>query len=165
MKLIPLTQTRNTKNKKLNLFAQVDDKNFDEIIKYKWYAQKAYNGFYAARRDENKKFILMHRYIMKTPKKMYCDHINHDGLCNLENNLRNCTNSENGMNRKAANKNSTSGIIGVGRCSRNKNKWKAQIMINRKPIFIGRFETLEEAVCARKKKEKELFGEFSNPNL
>lgn len=45
MKQIPLTQ---------GMFALVDDENYPELSKYKWYAQKVKYGYYAAHAYDKK---------------------------------------------------------------------------------------------------------------
>lgn len=96
MKLIPLTKGQST---------MVDDWNYDWLMQWKWYANKNRGTYYAVRSEKiNNKatVILMHREIMNTPKSMVVDHINHDGLNNLEHNLRNCTESQNQRNQRRA---------------------------------------------------------------
>lgn len=46
MKLIPLSQSINCKNKSLNLFAKVDDEDFDKIKDLNFYARKDKNTFH-----------------------------------------------------------------------------------------------------------------------
>lgn len=41
-------------------------------------------------------------------------------------------------------------------------KWTATIMCNYQTIHIGNYETFEEAVYERLKKERELFGEYGS---
>jgi len=94
MKLIPLTQGQS---------AMIDDWNYDWLMQWKWYANKSRGTYYAVRHEKiNDRVvaILMHREIMATPKGMVVDHINHDGLNNLESNLRNCTESQNQRNQR-----------------------------------------------------------------
>ena len=55
-------------------------------------------------------------------------------------------------------KNNTSGVIGV---SKDKNKWRSQIQVSGKTIFLGRFESIDEASIAYKKAEKQYSGDFS----
>ena len=44
---------------------------------------------------------------------------------------------------------------------KQRRKWVANISYNRKRVFLGRFESKEDAVAARLAKEKELFKEYS----
>jgi len=78
----------------------------------------------------------------------YIDHINHDGFDNRISNLRSVTCIENQQNR-LLNKNNTSGVVGVF-WSNLYNKWKAQIYVNGKQIYLGIYYNFFEAVCARK---------------
>ncbi|MEC5317134.1 AP2 domain-containing protein [Enterococcus casseliflavus] len=52
------------------------------------------------------------------------------------------------------NKNNTSGVKGV---YRSKNKWVAYITFKKKRYYLGAFNSIKEAACARKKAEEELF--------
>ena len=77
--------------------AKVDDSDYELLSKYRWnytngYAQGKVNG----------KLIGMHRFIMRTPKGMVTDHINHDTLDNRRANLRICTHAQNMANRKVS---------------------------------------------------------------
>jgi hypothetical protein len=97
MKLISLTQGK---------FAQVDDWNYDWLMQWKWYANKNRDTYYAVRKckiNGKESAILMHREIMGTPIELVVDHINHDGLNNMEYNLRNCTESQNQRNQRKMN--------------------------------------------------------------
>ena len=62
MKQIELTQGQ---------VALVDDKDFEELSKHKWYAKKRKGGGFTASRA--KKTLLMHRAIMNAPKGMEVD--------------------------------------------------------------------------------------------
>lgn len=75
------------------------------------------------------------------------DHINHVRDDNRLFNLRFVTRSENNKNQSLSSKN-TSGVTGV-HFSKARKKYVAQIEVNRENIFLGRFETLEEAAAAR----------------
>jgi len=141
MKKIKLTQNR---------YALVDDEDFDELNKHKWcYSMQGY-----AVRDiggrKNKTRILMHRLINNTSANLYTDHINRNKLDNRRINLRAVTQSVNGHNCKLS-KNNKSGYNGV---EWYKNRWVANIKVNYKKIYLGRYEKLEEAVKARKKAEE-----------
>jgi len=102
----------------------------------------------------------MHNLIMGTK---LVDHKNGNGLDNQKNNLRNCTNQQNHMNRRPK-KNCTSKFKGVCRFKKDL-KWTAVIKFNRKQIYIGIFGNEEDAAKAYDKKAKELFGEFAYLNF
>src|SRR3990167_2869647 len=119
MKQIPLTQ---------NKFALVDDADFEELSKYRWYTRKCRNTFYAARHVRTKEgtIIYMHAFLIGTLEGMHTDHIDGNSLNNQRKNLRMCTTAENGMNR-GKQKNNKSGYKGVSRHSGGK-RWQAKIM-------------------------------------
>lgn len=162
MKQIPLTQGQ---------VALVDDEDFEELNKYKWFAVRQRTGnFYASRcivkrtNDSwNQKFIIMHRIISRTPDNLICDHKNGNGLDNRQKNLRNCNRSENNMNRKLTDRNSC-GFKGVFFLKQT-GKWRAAIGLHNKHFYIGSFSTKEDAAKAYDKKAKELFGEFAKLNF
>ena len=75
------------------------------------------------------------------------DHIDGDRLNNSISNLREVSNSCNQQNQKES-KNNTSGFIGV--CyNKSTNKYKAQITIRNKDIYLGYYFTSLEAAYAR----------------
>ena len=43
-------------------------------------------------------------------------------------------------------------------------KWTANVWRNNKTIYLGLFDTKEEAIAARKDAENEYYGEFSYDN-
>ena len=62
---------------------------------------------------------------------------------------------------KSISKNNTSGTPGV--CYRQREKkWLAYITVNRKPIHLGYYKNLEDAIEARKQAEIKYFGEYRN---
>ena len=76
------------------------------------------------------------------------DHINGVKEDNRISNLRVVSILDNNKN-KAMQSNNTSGVMGVHwhKCA---NKWSAQIMVNRRSVHLGYFNTIEEASAARK---------------
>jgi len=150
-------------------FAQVDDKHFDWLNQWSWYARwvKDIQSFYAQRNEPyrdafglpRRRIVLMHRLIMDTPKGMVVDHIDHATLNNQESNLRNCTQSQNMMNRRGANsRNKSTGILGV---SPHGSGFIAQIHINKKQLSSKTFRTIEEAVAWRKAAEILHYADFA----
>lgn len=142
-----------------------DEEDHELIMQYHWFVHfdKGRN-FYAMtsiRHPVTNRFtkILMHRLIMAAKPEVYIDHINHDGLYNCRSNLRKCSKSENGMNRRPT-KGSSSNFKGV---SFNKKaiKFVAYIRIRGRRIHLGSFKTETEAALAYNKAAVEHFGEFA----
>lgn len=98
------------------------------------------------------KVYLVHRIIMMLcfghiPENAEIDHINHVRDDNRLVNLRFVTRGENRKNQSISRKN-TSGITGVY-LSKNRKKYRTQIRVNQETIYLGMFDTLEEAAAAR----------------
>lgn len=74
------------------------------------------------------------------------DHIDRDRLNNRLSNLRNVGDTENARNASMRSHNS-SGATGVYWGRQNK-KWIAQIVVNRKTIYLGGFDTVPAASAA-----------------
>lgn len=96
------------------------------------------------------KYYLTHRIIFmymtgKFPK--FIDHINHIRDDNRWCNLKEATILQNNKNTSLS-KNSKTKCNGVS-FHKQKNKFRAYIMINYKQIHLGLFETIEEAIEAR----------------
>lgn len=72
------------------------------------------------------------------------DHINGNRSDNRLLNLRDASHGENVQNRRRANSNSKTGILGVS-LHRPTGRWKAQIRIDQKSIHLGLFDTKEAA--------------------
>lgn len=81
-------------------------------------------------------------------------------LNNRKSNLRICTHQQNCYNVKEYSHN-TSGVTGVYFDKKN-NKWCAKIKADGKNIWLGRYNTFDEAVKVRKEAEEKYFGEFQN---
>ena len=86
------------------------------------------------------------------------DHIDGNGLNNRLSNLRDVTPLENARNRKRRSDNK-SGVMGV--CQVTSNIWQAQIVVGGKRENLGRFDSFESAVAARKAAELK-YGFHSN---
>jgi HNH endonuclease/AP2 domain len=89
------------------------------------------------------------------------DHIDGNTDNNCISNLRPASVAQNGYNR-GKNKNNTSGFKGVY-WIKGKNKWRAEITVNRKPIHLGHYSSPVEAAQAYQKHANELHGEFAFP--
>lgn len=91
------------------------------------------------------------------------DHINGDRLDNRIENLRLETYSQNSANAKLHTRN-TSGFKGVS-WERRKGKWQATITVRNRQMFLGYFDTAEEAHAAYLIAAREHQGEFANGGL
>ena len=80
------------------------------------------------------------------------DHIDRNPSNNCFSNLRAATTAQNGMNRRLDARN-TSGVTGVTWC-KTSQKWRADIGENGKIVRLGRFDTLANAIVARKTAEE-----------
>jgi hypothetical protein len=86
------------------------------------------------------------------------DHINGDGSDNCLANLRECTRSENNMNRDA-NRTNTSGI----RCvtwRATRQTWVAIVRLNGKTAYESEFKNIEDARTAVTSARRTLHGKF-----
>ncbi len=151
---IPLTKGK---------FAIIDIEDIDLVKDFYWQASwnKAANSFYAhrgAKKDDLKNFgRQMHRIIMKAPRGLFVDHINHNGLDNRRCNLRLATSSENMMNQRTL-RETSSGLKGAYPI---KNRWTSKITVNGKRIYLGTFETAHDAHLAYCAAALKYHGEFA----
>jgi hypothetical protein len=142
-------------------YALVDNEDYEKLSKYKWYSQKNRLTWYTTRwikKDGKWKQIQMHRQIMKTPKGMVTDHIDHNGLNNQKKNLRICTVQQNNCNNLQ--KAGKSGVRGVYWYKRY-NNWHVQITINGKRTHIGYYDDINEAAKEWNRVAKKYNGEFA----
>ena len=83
------------------------------------------------------------------PAHLQIDHVRGNGLNNSKENLRLVTHGENSRNQTKP-RNNTSGVTGV--CwDKTCGRWMAQIRVNGRQRYLGRYDTIEEAVAARKR--------------
>lgn len=153
MKKIPLTQGK---------FAIVDDRDFQWLNKYKWWALKQSKRYYAVGWINGKR-ITMHRVIIQIKHNEFIDHKNHDGLDNRRCNLRLCSNAQNIANQQKR-VNTRSKFRGIT-YDKSRNKWRSEIRVNQKLITIGRFEEEKDAAIARDIAALKYQGEFSVLNF
>ena len=84
----------------------------------------------------NCKRVKMHHFLIGKEEEKYVDHINRDRVDNRKENLRFVTPQQNRFN------------TGAKGYRKRGEKWDAQIMLNKKQIHLGTFETEEEAKTA-----------------
>lgn len=153
MKKIKLTQGK---------YALIDDEEYEKVKNFSWYAAKMRNGRYYVQCSKNSshKALKLHRVIMNcNNSKIKIDHINRNPLDNRKNNLRFCTNSQNGQNVNKSKRN-TSGFKGVYFRS-DRNKWRSYITVDKKIIYLGLFNSKKEASIAYNNATLKYHKEFS----
>jgi hypothetical protein len=148
-KRIPLSQGK---------FALIDDEDFPEVSKHKWFIINGYAGTATSGAK-----VYLHRFLMNPKKKEQIDHINLDKLDCRRGNMRLCGSAQNHYNKPLISTN-TSGYKGVSWDKVN-SKWRAQIMVHKKTINLGRYHTKEDAASAYDNAAKKYFGEFSRTNF
>lgn len=139
MKEIVLTQGK---------VALVDDEDYLELSKFKWYTVKTAGLFYAVRHSHMisgmRHTIFMHREILAFPKGMETDHINGNGLDNRRENLRIVTTRENQQNRHTHKSSKYPGVDWKAKS----NKWRSRIQIDNKSQHLGYFNDEKSAAQA-----------------
>lgn len=144
--------------------ALVDDEDYDYLMQWKWYAKldKSSNRYYVRRNGRksdglNKdKTISMQNQLLNTPVGMVVDHLNRDPTHNYRSNLRLCTPAQNSLNHRV-NINAYSKFKGV---SKNGMRWRARICFQNKRMYLGTFDTEEQAYKAYCIASKKYHGEY-----
>ena len=108
---------------------------------------------------DSRRYLLAHRlawYIYYGELPNVIDHINGIKTDNSISNLRSCTQQQNTFNR-TSNSNNTSGYKGVA-WHKGAKKWISQIRINGHLLYLGSYDSAEEANKAYEEKAKEAYG-------
>lgn len=113
-----------------------------------------------------KRQIMAHRIIFAMfngfdPVGFEIDHIDGDRKNNSVSNLRLVTSSENKMNLGGAKKGNKSGFLNINWHSIGK-KWRAEITVNGKGLYLGLFSDINDAREAVKLSREKYYGEFSS---
>lgn len=142
----------------------VDIEDYDWLRQFSWHiSHQGYAHRNASKSSTGNKFTLMHRMILNiVGPNIIVDHIDGNKLNNQRNNLRIGTNQLNQANSRMS-KNNTSGYKGVI-WNKERNKWQAQIMVNRRYMFLGRFDDIHEAANAYDVAAVKYFGSFAYTN-
>ena len=141
----------------------IDDDDYERMLDYNWHDGKSHGGVYpyanVSKGGGKYKKVFLHRFILNAPSNRFVDHANGNPYDARKENLRLCTQAQNGQNKglSAAN---TSGHKGV--CwDASKQKWAVQIVVNGKRAYMKRFDTFEEAVEAHEREIVKIHGEFA----
>ena len=127
--------------------------DFNIIKEYCW--SKGAHGYPVTWNPETRTLMKMHELF----GLYWYDHENRNRGDNRRENLRPSNIQSNSLNRSLY-KNNKSGIIGVHFDSR-KQKWIAQININKKRTSLGKFNNKKDAIVARLQAEKQYYKEFA----
>lgn len=141
----------------------------NNILEIKWKVRKTKqeilyitNNYYV---DGIWKERTLHRLITNANVMEYVDHINGNTLDNRRSNLRICTKAQNCKNRGLSkNKTSKVNFKGVTYYKSNK-KYIARITNNENKIYLGSFNTAEEAAKAYNEAAIKYHGEFARLNV
>lgn len=139
-----------------NKFALVDDVDYPELSKYRWFLLRS---GYVVRKTPGRKgrCIYMHRQILQAPTGVSVDHRNGDKSDNRRCNLRFATAQQNNRNSHAR-RGSTSRFKGV---DWQDGHWRARIQVDGRQINLGSFHTQREAAIAYNNAAMQYFGEFA----
>lgn len=146
------------------LVALIDAADAERVLAHKWTARRSVNTFYALRniyhRGEPRRTVFLHAFLTGY---LLTDHRNGNGLDNRRANLREATRTENNRNVGQRSDN-TSGFKGVS-WNKQRQKWVAYIMIDKRQRFLGHYDNPEDAAHAYDAAAREGFGEFAWVNL
>ena len=135
------------------------DKEDAHILNYRYCGifKDSFGARYVQLKILNKR-VFLHNLLMNPSKEQVVDHINGNPLDNRRCNLRLCSFSDNLKNKKTY-KNNRLGVRGVS-YNKQEGKYVARIQVDKKPIFLGYFDTIDEASKIRKEAEIKYFGEY-----
>lgn len=140
-------------------YSTIIDSEDECITKEKWYSLRKPSGrVYAVRPGVRLHRLIMERVIGRTlESNEIVDHIDNDPLNNVRSNLRLATNKDNVRNSRMR-ENNTSGYKGV---FKHHKRFRAQIKVDNKSIYLGVFDTPEEAHAAYCEAAVKYHGEFA----
>lgn len=131
----------------------IDTEDIEKVNKNTWCKNKS-GGYLVS--NINGKIKRLHRHILNCENDNVVDHINGDVNDNRKINLRICSQKENSRNSKSS---KAGKICGVNKM--NDGRYKATIMVDRKGISLGVYDTYDEACKARLLAEEKYYKEFS----
>jgi hypothetical protein len=167
--LTPFTMRRiplySKKTEKPSYYTLVDDGDYEEVSKHRWYVNARGYAAWNERLDKvstqhyHWRLHLMHREIMRAQKGQILDHADGDKLNNQKSNLRFCTHSEN-MSNTRYKKFSKSGYRGV-REFHTKKGWYGAIRKDKVFYWSSVCRTPVEAAIWYNDMARKLHGEFA----
>lgn len=134
-----------------------DKEDFDKIKQYTWF--KNNDGYLISRDHRDSPTLLLHRIVTNCEEGKEVDHIH--GIKtrndNRKENLRIVEHRQNAMNKSYARSNT--GYLGVSQLATG--QYISTIGINYQKKYLGTFNTLQEAVDARREAEQKYHKEYS----
>ena len=147
----------------------VDDEDFEWLNQWKWtykhvktlscgedYGIVVRNNYSSNGKRTN--IIRMHRVILNAPPNFQVDHINGNRLDNRRRNIRLATIGQNNKNKRSVAK---SGYKNVYREECINLRWFSKIMVDRKTIHLGCYDSKEEAAIAYNNAAIKYHGQFA----
>lgn len=142
-------------------FFQISPRDYPLIQKHTWWIQTS-KKFYV-RTSIHKKYIFLHRLLLKPTRDQEVDHINGDSLDYRRENLRICTHQQNRWNTSKR-KDSTNKYRGIHFDKRSK-LWRARIQANGIRHYSGYYKSEEAAANAFNLMAIAYHGKFAKINL
>lgn len=154
---IPLTQGE---------YAIIDAADLPLVQEYNWRLHVTKRQRYARGRSRvpgkrGKPSVYLHRLLLQPAPHVRVDHKNHNGLDCRRSNLRECTGSTNGGNKRSQ-VGSRAPYKGIWK---KDNKWLAEVRCQGKRHYLGRYLNPEDAARAYDSKAREVFGEYAHTNF
>lgn len=136
-------------------YAWIDEDDYARCIPYKWTICKQPDGVMYVQAWVKSQKMKLHRFLLgrRIGDGTIVDHIDRDPFNNTKTNLRLVTRSMNNRNVKIRGK--TSKYPGVCR-DKPSGKWLAQIRVDKKNVYLGKFVLEEMAAKAYRDAVKKL---------